>query len=210
MSDKSNPSSTKAAASQRKERRSQKEDLQVHPAALGALFAKRPLVLGEHERDYDELMSKVTAAMKPEDIIEAVWAKDITDLMWEAQRLRRVKASLLTRGAREALVEQLQAIDGADVIDDVKYSIPSLVACYAKGLNQAVTHMDGIFASHGFNSDDMTTRAFAFHMDQVEQIERMIAGIDARRNRVIGEYERYRDGRRRHSRRIAENVTDIS
>ena len=55
----------------------------------------------------------------------------------------------------------------------------------------------------------MTARAFAFHIDTVERIERMIAGIDARRNRVISEFERYRDRDRRRSHMITDDVTDI-
>ena len=75
--------------------------------------------------------------------------------------------------------------------------------------NNAVTHIRGIFAEHHLDDDEMTARAFAFHIETVERIERMIAGVDARRNRVTTELDRYRDGDRRRSRMITDDVTDI-
>jgi predicted RNA-binding protein YlqC (UPF0109 family) len=32
-------------------------DIHVHPSDLGALFAKRPVILGEAESDYDDLLT---------------------------------------------------------------------------------------------------------------------------------------------------------
>ncbi|MBM1171012.1 hypothetical protein [Microvirga arabica] len=201
---------SRSAKTRRSSRRSKPDHLLVHPVHLGSLFAKRPLAWGEDEAEYDDLLSRVTVALKPTDVIEAMWVKDITDLTWETQRLRRLKVTLLTRGAQDALEEQLQAIPEADVIDGVKYSLPSLVACYARGLHQAVTHIDGLLAKHGLDADEMTARAFAFHMDAIERIERMIAGIDARRSRGISDLERYREGGGRRSRMIADDVIDVS
>jgi hypothetical protein len=201
---------SRSAKTRRSSQRPKPDDVLVQPAHLGSLFAKRSVVWGENETEYDDLLSRVTEAFKPTDVIEAMWVKDITDLMWEAQRLRRLKINLLTRGAQDALEEQLQAIPEADVIDGVTYSLPSLVACYARGLQQAVTHINGILARNGLDADDMTSRAFAFHINAIERIERMIAGLDARRSRVISDVERYREGGGRRSRMIADDVIDVS
>ena len=56
-------------------------DIRRHPKDLGVLFAKRPLVLGEVEADYDEHLSRVTTAVKAADAIETLWVKDVVDLM---------------------------------------------------------------------------------------------------------------------------------
>jgi hypothetical protein len=210
MSNQSKSRLPKGSGPAQPKRSSTDADIQVHPADLGSLFAKRPLALGEDKAEYDELLSKVTAAIRPVDVIETIWVKDITDLTWETQRLRRLKVNFLTRGAQDALEEQLQAIPEADVIDGVKYSIPSVVACYAKGLKQAVTHIYGILATNGLDADTMTSHAFAFYIDPIERIDRMIAGIETRRNRVINDFERYREGGRRRSRTIADDVIDVS
>src|SRR4051794_40678372 len=77
-------------------------DLHVLPRDLGSLFPERPLIAGESEGEYDDLLSKVTSAVAPADVIEAVWVKDIVDLIWESQRLRRLKASLLMAARKQA------------------------------------------------------------------------------------------------------------
>jgi len=155
------------------------------------------------------LLIEVTAAINPTDVIEAMWVRDITDLMWEGERLRRLKTGLLRRRAQEELEDVLEGIEGANVIDGVAYGIPSIAACYSKGHKTAVTHIKGIFAEHDLDDNEMTARAFAFHFDSVERIERMIAGVNTRRDRVITELERYREGGKRRSRMISDDVTDI-
>ncbi|MBL0405040.1 hypothetical protein JKG68_13770 [Microvirga aerilata] len=196
---------SKTAPRSRKPCRPRDEDVQVHPDGLGSLFATRPLVWGESAQDYDTLLIKVTAAIKPTDVIEAMWVRDITDLMWEGERLRRLKNGLLRRRAQEELEDVLEGIEGANVID----GIPSIAACYSKGHKPAVTHIKGIFAEHDLDDNEMTARAFAFHFASVERIERMIAGVNTRRDRVIGELDRYREGGKRRSRMITDDVTDI-
>ena len=200
---------SKTAPRSRKPCRPRDEDVQVHPGDLGRLFATRPLVWGESAQDYDNLLMKVTAAIKPTNVIEAMWVRDITDLMWEGERLRRLKTGLLRRRAQEELEDVLEGIEGANVIDGVAYGIPSIAACYSKGHQPAVTHIKGIFAEHDLDDNEMTARAFAFHFDSVERIERMIAGVNTRRDRVISELERYREGGKRRSRMITDDVTDI-
>src|SRR5215218_2177487 len=74
---------------------SQVDDIQVHPRTLGSLFAKRPLILGEDEAAYDKLMSTITSAVKPTDILDEILVKDIVDLTWNIERFERLKDSLL-------------------------------------------------------------------------------------------------------------------
>jgi hypothetical protein len=129
--------------------------------------------------------------------------------MWDGERLRRLKTGLLRRRAQEELEGVLEGIVAANVINGVAYDISSIAACYSKGHKIAVTHIKGIFAEHDLDDNEMTARAFAFHFDTVERIERMIAGVNARRDRVISELERYREGGKRRSRMITDDVTDI-
>ena len=58
---------TKSATKAKRARtgRPPSKELFLRPADLGSLFSKRPVVLGERLTDYDELLSKVTIAMKP-------------------------------------------------------------------------------------------------------------------------------------------------
>jgi hypothetical protein len=185
-------------------------DLQVGPADLGSLFAKRPLILGEDANDYDELLSRVTAAAKPTDAIEALWIKDVVDLTWEAQRLRRLKASLLMKAGQQALTKLLlksrstgQASGGRGP------TVPDLVSAYATGDPAAVADVEQILKGGAQDADSLMAQALAEHLDDVERIDRLIAGADARRNRSLNELERRRDALARRLRRAAEDIAEV-
>ena len=97
-------------------RRSKSSRSTVVPAARSALFGSPPLIEGEDFAAYNEILVKVSAAMKPADILEDIWARDVVDLIWEALRLRRLKAALMKVAARDGLQTVLQRLDYADVL----------------------------------------------------------------------------------------------
>jgi hypothetical protein len=75
------------------------------PAARLAWLGPPPLFEGEDTAAYDQLLARISGAVKPTDIFEEIWVGDIVDLVWEAGRLRRLKASLMTATAHKGLEE---------------------------------------------------------------------------------------------------------
>ena len=69
---------------------------------------------GEDERAYAELLARVQAAVRPKDILEEFWVRDVVDLLWETLRLRRMRASVVTVATRDALEEILAPIVDRD------------------------------------------------------------------------------------------------
>jgi hypothetical protein len=57
--------------------------------ALTALFGEPPVLAGENKRGYDDLLARVTKCVKPKDILEKIWVRDVVDLTWEIFRWRR-------------------------------------------------------------------------------------------------------------------------
>ena len=78
-----------------------------------ALFGAPPLVGGEDAAAYDALTARIAGAVAPADVLEEMWVRDVVDLAWEALRLRRLKALLLTSAAPEGLTELLTPALGA-------------------------------------------------------------------------------------------------
>jgi hypothetical protein len=70
------------------------------PVGRLAWLGPPPLFEGEDAGAYDELLARISGAVKPTDIFEENWVGDIVDLVWEAVRLRRLKAS--PRGSRRS------------------------------------------------------------------------------------------------------------
>jgi hypothetical protein len=73
------------------------------PAAELAPFGPAPLIEGEDGAAYNELLARISTAIKPADILEDIWVRDIVDLLWEILRLRRLKASLMAALAHKGL-----------------------------------------------------------------------------------------------------------
>jgi hypothetical protein len=51
-----------------------------------ALFGSPPLLEGEDSAAYDDLLARVSGAVKPADVLEEIWVCDIVDLVWETFR----------------------------------------------------------------------------------------------------------------------------
>jgi hypothetical protein len=77
------------------------------PPEIEALFGPPPLILGEDGEAYDNLLLAVADAVKPKDVIEGLYVKDIADLTWQGQRLKRLQAQLLTQEIQIRLHDDL-------------------------------------------------------------------------------------------------------
>jgi hypothetical protein len=73
------------------------------PAALSSpnatdlsFLGAPPLIQGEAARDYQRLLNEVINVMKPVDVLETIWTRDIVDLQWDIIRFRRIKADVIT------------------------------------------------------------------------------------------------------------------
>jgi len=74
-----------------------------------AVFGPPLLLEGEDAAAYDELLSRVCAAVKPADIIDEMFIADIVALEWEVLRWRRLKWTLMQETGLEALKRFLVA-----------------------------------------------------------------------------------------------------
>jgi hypothetical protein len=66
------------------------------PMALG-LFGPSPIMEGEDIGLYDELLTRISTAIKPNDILEDIWVREDVDLVWEIFRLRSIKLDDIER-----------------------------------------------------------------------------------------------------------------
>ena len=82
-------------------------------------FGAPVLLEGEDGAHYDKLLTQVTAAVAPTDVIEEFWVRDVVELLWEAMRLRRLKASLLRSSAIKGLGALLVPLLGYSEADEL-------------------------------------------------------------------------------------------
>ena len=67
------------------------------------LFGPPPILAGEEETAYDELIGRVYAAIKPVDVIDEMLIADVVASEWEFLRWSRLKLSLLQACATKGL-----------------------------------------------------------------------------------------------------------
>ena len=70
-------------------------------------IAAAPLLPGEQEPDYANLVARIVAVAQPSDAIEDLLTRDVIDLTWEIFRLRRVKAGILKASINTGIVRVL-------------------------------------------------------------------------------------------------------
>src|SRR5262249_50914352 len=170
-----------------------------------ALFGPPPLLDGEDTAAYDELLVRISGAVKPADILEEIWVRDVVDLVWEAFRLRRLKANLMTVVAYEGLTKILETLIGrwSDASD--------LAQAWARRDRDAIRQVDELLASAGFTMDAVMAQTLSLKLNDIERIDRMIATAEGRRNAILREVDRHRTtwGRNLHQAAQQIEATEI-
>jgi hypothetical protein len=147
--------------------------------ALGALFKKRPIILGEAEADYDTLLARLTDTVRPRDVIAALMVKDLADLTWDAQRYRRMKASLLMNARASSLRALLPFFD------------TSVTLSWLAKDAATVATVDAALAQRGLDHDAIMAQALSDHLDEIDRLDRLTASAEARRARTLKELQRH-------------------
>jgi hypothetical protein len=150
---------------------------------------------------YDELLTGISSTVKPADILEDIWVRDIVDLVWEGFRLRRLKVNLMTATAHKGLKEALTPLVGWSEADD-------LAKAWALRKPIALKRVDKILASAGMTMDAVMAQTLSLKLDDVERIERMIAMAEARRHVILHEIEWHREMLSQALRRAVQQVED--
>jgi hypothetical protein len=65
------------------------------PAEILSIFGDPPLLSTEDPKAYFDWLARVAQAVKPKNIIEWMWVKDLVDLSFEVRRLRSLKSQIV-------------------------------------------------------------------------------------------------------------------
>jgi hypothetical protein len=155
------------------------------PAARLVFLGPAPLFEGEDTAAYDELLARISGAVKPADIFEEIWVRDIVDLVWEALRLRRLKANLMTATAYRGLEQILEPL--VDYLEE-----GDLAKAWAARDQGAIKRVDKLLASAGLTMDAVMAQTLSISLDDIERIDRLIATAEVRRNAILREVDRHR------------------
>ena len=176
------------------------ETSQIQPSATLTFRAPVPLIPGEEVSNYDALLARVSGAVKPADFLEEVWVREVVDLVWDAIRLRRLKAALLTASADRGMQEVLWSLDVEDAT--------ACARAWAARNPEAIAHVEPILATAGLALDAVMAQTLRVRIADIERIDRLTASAEARRNIALREIEAHRAGFAKTLQRAAQDVED--
>jgi hypothetical protein len=154
------------------------------PARRLAVFGDPPLIPGEDRADYDELFAQVSSAVQPTHIFEQFWVRDIVHHEWEILRLRRLKANLLLATAHIGLQAVLEPLSFEGWLD--------LVRQWAAREPSAGERVDRLLESAGLTQHAVMAETLRANLDEIVQIDLLIARHQALRNSTLREIELHR------------------
>jgi hypothetical protein len=156
------------------------------PTAL-ALLGPPPLNPGDDSASYDTLVTRLFGEVGPSTLIEEACVREVAEMMWEAARLRRLKAKLMTVSAPKGVQEVLQSI-GVEYLDARK-----LAPRWAARQLAAVGEVDEMLNAAGLDMHHVMAKTLELRLEQMERIDRMAARAEARRAEHLREMLLYRD-----------------
>lgn len=172
-----------------------------HPSAAETL-GPPPLIPGEERAGYQTMLARVTEAVRPDGIVEEAWVRDVVDLIWDAVRLRRLKAALMSSSANWGLNNVLTSI-GVD-----RRRALALTPGWAARRHDAVAEVDAELEAAGLGMDHVMAQTLLLHIDEVERIDRMAASTEARRAATLREIALYREALAARLRRAANEAIE--
>lgn len=188
--------------------------LQGIPKDVAAFIGNRPIVQGEDPQQYDALFDRLAALITPADPIEWIWTKDIADAHWEARRARRFRDDILTlgrRGAMRRVAENL--LEHRRCEGTFHELVEETVSDWMQPDGEA--KMAEFLRQYDLDPSAIAAEVFMTRGQPYDQLERIAAAADKRRDALLREIERRRDWRAERFRDAskivdaeAEDVTD--
>ena len=163
------------------------------PADLVAFLDDPPLVGEETLESYYTFFGAIVAGLKPVDIINWLYARDVVDLSWQMRRERAVLASIVRLMQTEVVLELLKAtVDAPNALHAATYRIFSAASDAQRWASDPVARkeIDARLAAKGHSPASVLAQAYMRGASQIEAIDEMIASHELRRMVIIREIER--------------------
>jgi len=183
------------------------KDQPAFPGTFDFLFIDRPLLLEENAQQYEALLRSILQQIVPADMIEALWVKNITDFIWEANQIRRWRRQILIQ-AQLQVTEDLIRPDLRRAIpresDQLTAPTADVLAggCMA-GSKKEKGQVEVILPERGFTAENATAHGFLLNLPSIELIDRLASLADQRRDALLQEIERKRAGLGGPTRKVA-------
>lgn len=192
-----------------------REILPALPHHLVFLFDDRPLLPGESAEQYDAILRSIVQQVRPADVIDALWVKDVVVQIWEAKRLRLWRGQILAQArldAAKAVVKRVLEVRHRKRFvpaHDIEAEAQGIALDWLKGTSAGISSFESFLTESGLTAGDLMAQAFQVCLSDIERIDRMAANADHRRDALLREIERKRASLGQHLRAASSEIIDV-
>lgn len=166
-----------------------------------------PIIEGEDEKAYDELLAQVSGTVQPKDAIEEIWVRDFVDMTWEIFRYRGYKAGLIKARVSEVLEEVLELVIETSITKDATEGekldrqfrnnwettpAKKLMMGWIVNDPKAIQDIHQVLKFAGMSMQDINARAMGQALFEILQIDSVLDRLERSRNALIREIEHRR------------------
>ena len=180
------------------------------PELKGLISGCPPVLRSERAADFDALLAELAREIKPRGIVEKMYVRDFACLIWEILRLRRCKVGIINIAYPSALRRLIESMNGvADTIMDADL----LQEMQAKKLafdwfdtEAAKEEVRALLDKFGLDESAIEAEAIRQSFSDLEKIERVLMGLETRRDRALARIADYRFSFAEHLRQTADQI----
>jgi len=175
-----------------------------------ALLPKLPLLITESADEFDALRDAFEQEIKPRGIIEQMYVHEICCIVWEILRLRRGKAAIINAAFRDALVHLLtECLETPGLLQplDLDDQVQTLALAWFKN-EQGKKRVAKTLNESGLDEYAIEGEAIRRSSSALELLNRMLASLEARRDKALRCIGDYRDGWGRQLRGLSDRMIE--
>lgn len=162
-----------------------------------------PLLPGEDEQALDDLRQACINTVKPADAVEEIWLTDFINRQWEVMRWQRVKVALFKSSRQEAVERLLRGHDADQLL-----IAADTAEGWATGDKTAISCVEKFLGLRHLDEDAIHAKAFQLNSKTFEQLDRLIASSEHRRDKALHLLEQRRELLARRAKEFPENIQD--
>ena len=169
------------------------------------------IIEGEDPERYEQLLARVADAVGPADFIDWLLVKDVVAHTWEIQRSRQHRETVIRTGRLKALQQILdQVTPGAEGFLSIgrNGNIAELAIKWLNGDSEAAKRVAETLQASGFSLTDIAAHAITVMAVELERIDLQVERHESRRDSLLRQIERRREGWEKRVQRASEDVIE--
>ena len=173
------------------------------------LLPKVPLLITESADEFDALRDAFEREIKPRGIVEQMYVRDISSIVWEILRLRRCKVVIINAAFRSALQELLVQVlrQPGQSRYDVEHDAQALALAWFTD-QEAKKQVSEILSQIKLDEFAIEAQAIRSSSADLELLDRLLTSLESRRDKALGCVAEYRASLAHQLRESADRFVD--